>query len=365
MSEKKLKIAVYTIAKNEEQFVKRFMNCIKDEADLVVVADTGSSDDTVRLLKEEGAIVHEIIVNPWRFDVARNISMHLVPADVDICVCIDLDEILSPGWRSEVEKAWTEKTTRLRYQYYWSFNENGTPATSFWYDKIHSRAGYLWKHPVHEVLVPQGIEEVQSFCSTFTLSHYPDVTKSRGSYLPLLELSTKEDPEDDRNSHYLGREYMYYSMHEKAIIELKRHLKLKSATWEAERAASMRFIGRCYEALNETDEATNWFIRATTEAPSDREPWFELGKHYYNINLYVRALEAFKKAFLITQRPASYICDPDAWNYVIYDYAAMCAWATNDKKLAISYIEKCIELVPATKDLSRISQNRKLMISDE
>ncbi len=43
-----------------------------------------------------------------------------------------------------------------------------------------------------------------------TLNHYPDKNKSRSSYLPLLELSVKEDPEDDRNMHYLGREYMYY-----------------------------------------------------------------------------------------------------------------------------------------------------------
>ena len=42
------------------------------------------------------------------------------------------------------------------------------------------------------------------------LNHYPDSTKSRSSYLPLLELSVKENSENDRNMHYLGREYMYY-----------------------------------------------------------------------------------------------------------------------------------------------------------
>ena len=42
------------------------------------------------------------------------------------------------------------------------------------------------------------------------LNHYPDSSKSRSSYLPLLELSVKEDSDNDRNMHYLGREYMYY-----------------------------------------------------------------------------------------------------------------------------------------------------------
>ena len=38
-----LKIAVYAISKNEEQFVKRFCVSAKD-ADLILIADTGSED---------------------------------------------------------------------------------------------------------------------------------------------------------------------------------------------------------------------------------------------------------------------------------------------------------------------------------
>lgn len=41
-----MKIAVYAISKNEEQFVERFCNSAKD-ADLILIADTGSTDGTV------------------------------------------------------------------------------------------------------------------------------------------------------------------------------------------------------------------------------------------------------------------------------------------------------------------------------
>ena len=40
-----MKIAVYAISKNEEQFVKRFCESAKD-ADLILIADTGSTDNT-------------------------------------------------------------------------------------------------------------------------------------------------------------------------------------------------------------------------------------------------------------------------------------------------------------------------------
>ena len=42
---------------------------------------------------ERGATVFLEEVKPWRFDVARNISLSHVPDDVDICVCTDLDEV--------------------------------------------------------------------------------------------------------------------------------------------------------------------------------------------------------------------------------------------------------------------------------
>ena len=72
------------------------------------------------------------------------------------------------------------------------------------------------------------------------LNHYPDTSKPRTQYLPLLELSAQENPNDDRTMFWLGREYMYYGMHEKCISTLKKHLALPSAVWDEERSASMR-----------------------------------------------------------------------------------------------------------------------------
>ena len=42
---RKLKIAVYAISKNEEEFVNRFCDSAKD-ADIILIADTGSTDVT-------------------------------------------------------------------------------------------------------------------------------------------------------------------------------------------------------------------------------------------------------------------------------------------------------------------------------
>ena len=57
---KKYKTCVYAISKNEEQFVERWYNSIKD-SDYIYVLDTGSTDNTVTKLKELGFTTDEII----------------------------------------------------------------------------------------------------------------------------------------------------------------------------------------------------------------------------------------------------------------------------------------------------------------
>lgn len=144
----KLKVVVYAISKNEEKFINRWYNSVK-EADQVYVLDTGSKDNTVEL-KKKGVIVKQETIKPWRFDVARNKSLEMVDNDADICVCIDLDEVLSKGWRKKLEKYWIKNTTtRARYNYNWSLDKDNNPLVNFYLDNIHSRDNYKWVNPIH------------------------------------------------------------------------------------------------------------------------------------------------------------------------------------------------------------------------
>ena len=84
-----MKIAVYAICKNEEKFVKRFLDSCKD-ADGIFILDTGSTDATALAvsnwvagnLPERCAQVswHSRAFSPWRFDVARNASLDVKSA---------------------------------------------------------------------------------------------------------------------------------------------------------------------------------------------------------------------------------------------------------------------------------------------
>ncbi len=341
----KYKVAVYAICKNEEKFVKRWYERVK-EADGVFVLDTGSTDNTADELRKLGANVTIKKISPWRFDVARNESLNLVPEDYDICVCIDIDEVISKGWKEKLENIWKNGVNHLRYNYNWSHDENGNPAVNFYIEKIHARHGFRWIHPVHEILEFSGDKEIWATTDEITVDHWPDDNKSRSSYLPLLELSVKENPEDDRNVHYLGREYMFYGKYNEAIDTLIKHLNLKSATWKDERCASMRFIARCYKYLKRYDEARMWLDKAVNEAPYLRDPYMERALLEYELGNWNEVKKYCHEALQIKKHEKSYINEPFSWNYTVYDLLSIASFNLEEYEEALKYSSLALNMEP-------------------
>lgn len=328
-----MKVAVYTIAKNEASFVERWFNSAK-EADSLHILDTGSEDRTVSIARDLGIDVKVWTVNPWRFDKARNLSLDLVPADTDYCVALDMDEVLVDGWRDHLEAAWANGVTRPRYKYTWSW-KNGKPDLQYGGDKIHARHGYVWKHPVHEVITPLG-EERQGWVG-LEIHHFPDATKSRGQYFDLLRLAVAEDPLDDRNAFYYARELFFHGHLEEAKAEFQRHLTL--SRWAPERAASYRF-------LHKIDGDASWLRAAVFEAPDRREAWVELAQHYHDQKGWGDCLSAAIAALRIKEKPLEYLCEDFAWGPLPHDLAAVAAYRLGAYHEAVFHGMEAIKLDP-------------------
>lgn len=310
-----MRIAVYSIAKNEEQFVKRWALSAAD-ADYRLILDTGSTDNTMSLAKYMGVTVYSKVFTPWRFDDARNYALSFLPDDIDMCIALDMDEVLVPGWRQHLEKI-SPETTRPRYKYIWSWNDDGSEGLVYAGDKIHSRRGYKWKHPVHEVLKPTGVE-VPEWITDLVIEHHPDNTKSRSQYFSLLKLAVAEDPKDDRNRFYLGREHFFVKNYAEAEEQFREHLKLSK--WAPERAASCRFLAVA------TGNKHEWLFKAISEDPSRRESWVDLAMLFYNEKDWGGCYWASKKALSIVEKPLDYLCEAYAWGYLAYDLGAVAAY---------------------------------------
>ena len=138
-----MRIAVYAIAKNEEQFVRRWAESTVD-ADHRLILDTGSTDNTLHLADSHAINTLKAEFNPWRFDVARNHALSLLPDDIDMCIALDMDEILNPMWREQLEYYLGARpdVTRPRYKYVWSWNPDGSEGLVF--ESLGARKSYFF-----------------------------------------------------------------------------------------------------------------------------------------------------------------------------------------------------------------------------
>jgi glycosyltransferase involved in cell wall biosynthesis len=337
----KLTYCVYAISKNEEQFVRRFCKSAQ-EADLILIADTGSIDGTAAVAKECGAKVHDIYVNPWRFDIARNAALALIPRSIDICISLDLDEVLEPGWKRKIEEVWVPgKTTNLWYYFDWGHN------IRFPYRKIHSRHGYHWHHPCHEDLRIDGrVEHITAWCPELLVSHHPDPTKSRGQYMDMLEVAVKEDATDPHHYFYYARELTFYRRWDEAKKALTTYLGMNAASNQNERCYAMRLMGKCYAETGDLPQAEKWYYMAAGEAPNTREPWCELAMLMYRQHRWEECFAASMRALKIKDKQLVYTCDPAVWGYWAHDLASIAAWRLGLAEISLEQAKIAAEMEP-------------------
>lgn len=353
MTPKKPKICVYAIAKDEEKHVSRFCESAAD-ADIILIADTGSTDRTVEAARDCGATVYSICISPWRFDSARNAALALVPADVDICISLDLDEVMTPGWREEVERLWVPGTTRLSYR----FDCGGGYIIN--HKKIHARHGYVWKHLCHEYPTPDRIYEVVVETDWLASVHMPDTTKSRGQYLDMLFAAAKENPQEFRASFYYARELFFTARWDHSIAEATRALTLPGATWNKERCYLYRIMARCHARMGNGAEALRNARLAVIEDPDTREAWCELAEQARGVQSWGECLGAALRALSIKNRDVTFTNDPATFGVWPHELAAVASFNLGLIDAAKSHANDALLIDPECERIKELlRQNRQ------
>ena len=344
---KENKICIYAICKNEEQFVEKWLESMS-EADYIVVLDTGSTDRTYELLKNDPRVyrAEQKVITPWRFDTARNESMKLIPDDANILLTTDLDEWLEPGWAKAIKDNWIDGFhVRGTYKYAWSHTEDGQPGRIFYYDKLHDKNWY-WKAPVHELLHSDIYDDSYRFSHSLDLfnagvylHHYPDMSKSRGTYLPLLQLRAQENPEDYYGKYYLSHEYNYRGMYEESNAVLYDILENYQDKYDnLEIAACYLFLGDNYRSLNDLDKAIYNYNRAITQEPTYREPYLLAAEIFNEMQQYNIAIGYVEEALKKSYRHYTWVERDDSWREKVDDILSISYFYLGDEDKAIHHV---------------------------
>lgn len=96
-------ISVCMIAKNEEKHIRRCLESIKDFADEIIIVDTGSTDNTIKIIKEfEANII--LLQREWKdnFSYSRNLGLDV--ASGAYIMWIDCDEELIPEAKEKIKE---------------------------------------------------------------------------------------------------------------------------------------------------------------------------------------------------------------------------------------------------------------------
>ncbi|HEY2951929.1 MAG TPA: glycosyltransferase [Verrucomicrobiae bacterium] len=95
------RLSVCLIVKNEESFLGPCLASVRDLAHQIIVVDTGSTDRTAAIAREQGAEVHHFAWND-DFSAARNAALE--QATSDWILILDADEELLPASRDSLKE---------------------------------------------------------------------------------------------------------------------------------------------------------------------------------------------------------------------------------------------------------------------
>lgn len=280
-------VSAVLITKNESKFIARCLKSLEG-LDQVIVHDTGSTDDTVRIARQLGADVSQVEISPFHFAQARNQAM--MRAKNRWILSIDADEVLRPeslGPMLGAIKNFGIAAYQIGYE-----NRAVDGGSTMLNPRVvlFQKGKWIWKYRVHERLMSLFPPAKLGRLLECVIEHHPDPDKStrRAQNLELLKMCVQEDPEYFYASRQLGLEYILREEWKEAIPCLEVHVRqpVDPADAPFERVASRMQLAKCLARAGDLQRAMNEFMKAADEAPLRREP------------LYWAAIELIKASLL-------------------------------------------------------------------
>ena len=313
-------ICLCAIMKDEEKILTRLIDSCKEIIDYWVIVDTGSTDNSMKLLVDTMAelkIPGELHERPWEsYGVNRNQLMELSINKADYLLLMDIDMTTHPT--PEFNKSTLNADAfHIRYTGDVDFAQNLL---------VSGRRKWWYVGSTHEYIMTDSQHTVHD------LRSFPVVHHSDGSNRPeklerdriLLERDLLENPGSMRSYFYLGQTYTNMGLFEKAIKYYFQRTTVHD--WPEEVYYSKYQIGVANMQLGRKDEAKKWFLDAWEFRPTRAEAIYMLGlmareeKKYNQSAMYLDKANTIPypvNDLLFIHRPV--------WEYLIkFDLAISC-----------------------------------------
>jgi glycosyltransferase involved in cell wall biosynthesis len=272
------KISVALIVRNEAENIPTCLSSVRDHVDEIIVVDTGSTDDTKRIVRQFTEKIFDFV---WCDDFGKARQFAFDQATGDWVFWMDADDILVGGehLRGEIAAAPPEMNDM---QWKYIYMTNGVPTLEHWRERcVRNDGSFRWVGRVHETLQTEQADN-RFYSQKIYLEHHQQhqPTRSRRN-LNILEAEAAElgAAVSPRTLFYLGNEYMEYGEWDKAAESYRRYLQ--RGGWQDERYFAAIRLGRSLRNLTRFDEALDAYLSALKERPDFPHAYFGLAEIYY------------------------------------------------------------------------------------
>lgn len=365
--------SVCLIARNEEITLPRMIGSLKEFQERggeILVLDTGSTDNTIKVAESLGAKVYPVgdmfkikidkdlaekinnrfivdneapIVKEgeslFDFASARNYIADF--ASNDMIATPDCDEIFTKFDIDKLEEVIKSGAEQLEYEFVFSHDSLGNPVIKFRHCKFYNRKKLKWVGIIHEILTGNA-KMMYLGEDIIKLEHYQNEKTNRTGYIKGLAIDCFNNPDNDRNSHYLAREMMYWGKNKSAIKEFKRHIEMKR--WPTEASQSMMHVADCYKALGDFDEMFKWYMKSF-DLEARREPLMKLAEYYFSKQMHKQTISFCEAALAITQLPF-YSNHQPYYENIPHELLYVSYWWNGDHEKSKDHYKKALAYCP-------------------
>jgi glycosyltransferase involved in cell wall biosynthesis len=373
MSRSRTNICLNMIVKNEAKVLPRLFRSLKDYIDYYVIVDTGSTDDTISLIRREMGgygIEGEVHERPWvNFGVNRQQALELAVAanKADWLLFIDADEELAVSDPKFYEKLEPGKS--------YDIEKHSLDLRCAVPHLLNVRAGrYRWEGPAHNYLVVlEGERRRELRKDVWIIYHHGEGAKSHAQtqaekYLrdaKVFEEELARNPNDARSQFYLAQSYRDAGHLEEALAAFKKRAAMENG-WAEERFVAQFEAGRLSVRLERSEAVVlSELLSAYNLRPTRAEPLYELARYYRSKNGHAMAT-LFAKAGVRTPLPNDRLFTvTSVYTWRLLDELSVAAYAVGDYatsqracKALLEQIERGLEVPEA--EAERIRKNANM-----